>query len=148
MSYTRLLYHLIIRTKRSQNTLSITHSEHLYRYIWGAIKNKNCHLYQINGTENHIHILFSLHPTIALSNFVRDIKAESSKMLKITEGFENFISWSEGYAALTVNLNDKENVIKYIKTQREHHTKVSFLDEYKMFVQTMGLTLDMRDWDK
>ncbi len=70
MSYTRLLYHIVIRTKANQPTLSIAHSDHLYRYIWGIIKNKNCYLYRINGTEDHIHILVSVHPTLALSDFI------------------------------------------------------------------------------
>ena len=51
-------------------------------------KNKNCVLYRVNGMEDHVHILFSLHPTIALSDFMRDLKAETSKILKRTAGFE------------------------------------------------------------
>jgi REP element-mobilizing transposase RayT len=30
--------------------------------------------------EDHIHILLSLHPTLALSDFMRNLKAESSKI--------------------------------------------------------------------
>jgi hypothetical protein len=39
----------------------------------------------------------SLHPSIALSDFMRDLKAETSKMLKQTSGLEQFTAWSEGY---------------------------------------------------
>lgn len=104
MSYVQLLYHAVIRTKSSEPTLSLEHSDDLYRYIWGVMKAKNCVLYRINGMEDHIHILFSLHPTIALSDFMRDLKAETSKML-----------------------------IRYIKNQREHHNMVSFREEYITF---------------
>jgi putative transposase len=148
MSYTQLLYHLVIRTKASQPTLSLEHSDDLYRYIWGIIKNKNSKLYRINGVEDHVHILLSLHPTIAVADFIRDMKAESSKMLKRTPGFENFTAWSEGYAALTYCLKDKDMIINYIKNQREHHKTVSFKDEYVAFLEEMGLTLDERDWNR
>ena len=43
MSYTRLLYHIIFRTKYSEQTINHTHADDLYRYIWGIIKNKKGH---------------------------------------------------------------------------------------------------------
>jgi REP element-mobilizing transposase RayT len=148
MSYVQLLYHVIIRTKGSAPALSPEHSEELYRYIWGIIKNKNSVLYRINGMQEHVHILLSLHPSIALSEFMRDMKAETSKMLKRTAGFEKFTSWSEGYAALSYSMKDKDMIINYIKIQQEHHKKISFRDEYIAFLREMGLELDERDWNR
>jgi len=148
MSYVQLLYHIIIRTKASQPVLPLEHSDELYRYIWGIIKNKNSVLYRINGMEDHVHILLSLHPTIALSDFMREMKAETSKMLKRTVGFEKFTAWSEGYAALSYSLKDKNMIVNYIKNQREHHKAVSFKDEYVTFLNEMKLELDERDWNR
>lgn len=148
MSYIQLLYHVVIRTKASEPTLPLEHSDELYRYIWGIIKNKKNILYRVNGMEDHIHILFSLHPTIALSDFIRDLKAETSKMLKRTVGFEQFTAWGEGYAALTYNLKDKDTIVQYIKKQREHHKELTFKEEYQAFIEEMGLTLDERDWNR
>ena len=148
MSYVQLLYHVVIRTKSSEPTLSLEHSDELYRYIWGILKNKNSVLYRVNGMEEHVHILFSLHPTIALSDFVRDLKVETSKMLKRTAGFERFTAWGEKYAALTYRLKDKNTIINYVKNQREHHRIVSFREEYEDFLKEMGLVLDERDWNR
>ena len=148
MSYVELLYHVVIRTKESQPTLSLEYSDDLYRYIWGIIKNKKSILHQINGIEDHIHILFTLHPTIALSDFMRDLKAGTSKMLKQTTGYKQFTAWGEGYAALTYHLKDKNMLINYIKKQREHHKTISFKDEYMAMVGQMGLELDERDWQR
>lgn len=148
MSYVQLLYHVIIRTKAGLPTLSLEHSDELYRYIWGIIKNKNSTLYRVNGIEDHVHILLSLHPTIALSDFMREMKAETSKMLKRTVGFEKFTAWSEGYAAFSYSLKDKEKIINYIKNQREHHRVVSFRGEYEAFLKEMNLELDERDWNR
>ncbi|MGV8829444.1 MAG: IS200/IS605 family transposase [Breznakibacter sp.] len=146
MSYTKLYIHLIVRTKSSQPTLSLDHSDDLYRYVWGVVRNKQSVLYRINGMEDHLHIFFSMTPTIALSDFVRDLKVETSKMLKRTVGYESFDGWSEGYAAVTCGEQDKERVINYIKAQREHHKHHSFRDEYVEFLHQMGLELDERDW--
>ena len=40
MSYTCLFYHIIFRTKYSEQTINKAHADDLYRYIWGIIKNK------------------------------------------------------------------------------------------------------------
>lgn len=87
-----------------------------------------------------------IHPTIALADFLRTLKAESSKMLKRTEGFENFKAWSEGYAALTYSMKEKNNIAQYIIHQREHHKRVTFREEYEDLLREMGLNLDERDW--
>ena len=75
-SYRQLLYHLVFRTKDSLPTIKQDQSDKLYAYIAGIIKNKNSHLYRINGVENHLHILTDLHPSIALADFMREIKTQ------------------------------------------------------------------------
>jgi len=76
-SYRQLLYHIIFRTKDSKPTIKQDHVGQLYAYITGIIRNKNSHLYRINGVENHLHILTEIHPSIVLADFVREIKVSS-----------------------------------------------------------------------
>lgn len=106
MAYTQIMYHLIFRTKYSRKVLNLENSKHLYRYIWDVINNKNCHLYQINGMEDHIHILTSLHQSIALADFIKDIKISPSKWMKTTDLFQEFTNWSVKYAALTYSYKE------------------------------------------
>jgi hypothetical protein len=40
MSYTQLLYHIVIRTKYSKKSIPSQHAEQLYKYITGYIKKK------------------------------------------------------------------------------------------------------------
>ena len=101
----------------------------LYEYIWGILKNKNCHLYRINGTDDHIHIAAHLHPSIALAPLVKDIKLASSAFIKDKGLFEKFSGWQERYAAFTYSFGDKNKLIEYVKTQEEHHRKISFKEE-------------------
>ena len=51
-SYRQHLYHLVIRTKDGLPSINQEHVDQLYSYISGIIKNKNSHLYWINGVEN------------------------------------------------------------------------------------------------
>jgi putative transposase len=100
-SYRQILYHLVFRTKDSRKTIAQEHSKQLYAYLFGLIRNKNCVLYRVNGLEDHLHILSDLHPTIALSDYIRDIKTSSSIWLKQSGSFPEFKGWADGYAALT-----------------------------------------------
>jgi len=77
-SYRQHLYHIVFRTKDSKPTIKHDKSDQLYAYITGLIKNKDSHLYRINGVENHIHILTDMHPLIAPADFVKDMKVSSS----------------------------------------------------------------------
>ena len=143
-SYRQILYHVIFRTKGSEKTLSLEHTRELYAYIMGIIKNKNCFLYRINGMEEHVHILSDLHPSIALADYVRDIKTSSSLWLKQNLNFQNFVRWADGYAALTYAYRDKEMIINYIKNQQEHHKKVSFMEEYRKLLKEHEIKIDER----
>jgi len=83
-----------------------------------------------------------------LSDFMKALKASSSKTIKSVEGFEKFKSWGEGFAALSYSLRDKDMIVKYIINQQEHHKKITFKEEYKSLIKEMGLEFDERDWDR
>ncbi len=142
MSYLQTYYHIIFSTKQRIATLPERHHKKLYNYIWSVIKNKKCHLYRIGGTEDHIHILTSLHPTICLSDFIRDLKTSTSKWMKNNKDFPNFMGWQAEYAALTKSHADHDVVIEYIKGQKEHHKKESALDEFKRLLIAEGIKID------
>ena len=149
MSYVQLFIHAVVRTYKSEHTLPTDERiEFLYRDMWGIIKNKGGYLYRINSMPDHVHLLFTLPPVIALSDFMQALKACSSKAIKHEKGFENFKAWGRGYAALSYSLKDKDMIVKYIINQQEHHKEVKFKDEYKTFIKEMGLDFDERDWDR
>lgn len=143
-SYRQILYHLIFRTKGSRKTLVLAHSNELYAYIMGFIRNNNRFLYRINGMEDHLHIVCDLHPTIALADYMRDLKTSSSIWLKQTGKFPAFEGWADGYAALTYAWKNKEMIVDYIKNQQEHHKKETFNDELIRLLKEHGIDLDER----
>jgi len=138
-SYKQIIYHIIFGTKDRIKSIPYVNSPELYKYIRGIIKNHNCHLYRINGADEHIHLLSDLHPTISLENFIKDIKVASSFWLKSNKHFPVFTGWAEGYAAITISIKEKDKVIEYIKNQKEHHKTISFADEYKKFIIDNGI---------
>lgn len=130
-SYRQIYYQIVFGTKYRRPTIAEKHCEELYRYIWGIVKNNKCKLYRINGIEDHIHIFCDLHPSVALSDFVKDIKVASSIWMKQSGLFPDFEAWQEGYGAFTYSIREKDKIINYVKKQKQHHKKETFYDEYK-----------------
>jgi REP element-mobilizing transposase RayT len=143
-SFRQILYHIVFRTREGRAVLPLEASEGLYAYIWGIIKNKNGKLFRINGMEDHLHILSDLPPSIALADFVREIKTYSSHWLKGNPDFPAFDGWADGYAALTYAWRDKEMIANYIKNQREHHKQTDFVSEYRRLLEEQGIRIDER----
>lgn len=139
MSYTQIYCHIVLRTKNSEKSIQQHNISELYKYIWGIIKNKKSKLYRINGIEDHIHLFVSIHPTIAISDFVKTIKVATSHWMKAHDDFKQFNGWGDGYAAFTCRNRDKNQLIKYIINQQEHHRKESFRDEIIRIFREEGI---------
>ena len=99
-------------------------------------------LFQINGMEEHIHILSDLHPSIALADYIRDIKISTSKWMKSSGFFPDFKGWGIKYCALTYSYDDRNTIINYIKNQQEHHKKENFQDEIRRVFRENGIDLE------
>ena len=106
------------------------------------IKKKNCKLYWINGIEDHIHIFSDLHPTVSLSDYIKDIKVASSTWMKASNNFSKFEAWQEGYGAFTYSIKEKDMVISYVKNQKEHHKTETFYDEFRRLLTENGIEFD------
>ena len=88
-SYRQMFYHIIFHTKMNKPTLN-PDSKDVYNYLWGIVKNKKSKLYQINGIENHIHMLIDIHPSNAVADFMQDLKAYSSAWVKQAKAHPKF----------------------------------------------------------
>jgi len=148
MNYTELLYHAVILPYGSECTLPTDNRRiFLYQEVWEIIQNMGGHLYRINAMSDHAHLLFTIPPTIALSDCMQAIKNSTSTMIQTINGFERFKTWSDSYAALSCNLFDKDVIMNYITNQQEHHKTVTFKDEYMSFIKEMGLEFNESDWN-
>ena len=141
-SYRQIFYQIVFGTKHRQSTIDEINCRELYQYISGVIKNKNCKLYGINGMEDHIHIFSDLHPSISLSDYIKDIKVASSIWMKSCGKFPKFEAWQEGYGAFTYSIKEKDKIINYIKNQKEHHKTETFHDEFKRLLIENGIEFD------
>ena len=142
MSYTNLVYHIVFRTYRSEHTIVEANERELYSYILGYANKHHAKLYRIGGMTDHLHLLVSIPPHIAVSEFVRGLKFTTHNWLKGNPLFPHFKGWGEGYAAFSYS-HEKIPVIKqYIVNQKEHHRTTTFAEEYRKIILDGGAEID------
>ena len=91
---------------------------------------------------DHIHILVDISAKNSLSDFVKKIKQESSYLIARHPDVRLWDGWEEGYSAFTYSAKDIKTVTEYIINQKEHHKRVSFIDEYRAWLIEMGVSPD------
>jgi REP element-mobilizing transposase RayT len=127
MSYTHLLYHLVFATKDRLPLIAEPWEHELYRYLGGIIKNLGGEAIEINGMPEHVHVLARLKPLPALPDFMREIKASSSRWAK---QYEPSFTWQRRYGAFTVSESMCGSVRNYIRNQKVHHEMQTFEGEF------------------
>jgi putative transposase len=143
-SYTNLLYHIIFSTKDRKPVITEDYQPRLYEYIGGILRGTGGISLGINGTEDHVHVLTKLRPDRALSDVLRDLKANATGwMHDVFPALEDF-SWQRGYGAFTVSYSNVDEVRNYIARQEEHHRRISFRDEFIQFLKANGIEYDDR----
>ncbi len=143
-SYTNLLYHIVFSTKDRQPLIAADYQERLYEYIGGTIRGLGGTALAINGTEDHVHVLAKLRPDKALSDVLRDLKANASGWMHDVFPALHDFSWQRGYGAFTLSQSNLSAVQSYIARQKEHHQIKSFREEFIEFLQASGIEFDER----
>ncbi len=144
MSFRQVYYQIVFGTKDHEQTINQENCEDLYRYIWGIIRKKNCKLYRINGIEDHIHIFSDLHPSVALADYVKEIKINSNLWMKESGLFPDFRGWQESYGAFTYSNRERDTIIEYVKNQKEHHKGETYINEFRRLLEEHNVDFEER----
>ena len=84
----------------------------------------------INNVKDHIHILIKLHPSISVAKLMQEIKSNSSKFINEKNRYPYKFAWQNWYACFSYAQSQLNNVINYIKKQKQHHEEHDFKEEY------------------
>jgi putative transposase len=143
-TFTSLHAHLIFSTKERKPFLTSELRDRLFPYMGGIIREMKGVALIVNGVEDHVHILAGMPSTIAVSDFMRDLKSNSSSGVKETFAAHRDFGWQTGYAAFNVSKSAIEDVRTYIARQEEHHCRMSFKEELIALLKKHEITYDER----
>jgi REP element-mobilizing transposase RayT len=143
-TYTQIHIHAVFAVKRRTGLIKNEWKDELYKYITGIIQSYKHKLLAINGMPDHVHTFFGMRPTQSLSELMQDIKGSASKWINDNKLVKDHFEWQEGYGAFSYNKSQVSNVISYIQNQEDHHRKLTFIDEYKKFLDNFSIDYDER----
>jgi len=147
-SLSSILIHLVFSTKNREPFVTPAIETELHPYMAKIFRELKSPSLAIDGTSDHLHILFSLGRVIKIADLVEEVKTESSKWIK-TKGhdFKNF-HWQRGYGAFSIGQSNVVPLKHYIHRQKQHHRRVTFQQEYRKFLKAYGIDYDERYvWD-
>jgi REP element-mobilizing transposase RayT len=143
-SLVNLLVHCVFSTKDRRKLISPELATRLYPYFGGIARELKMNLLAVGGMPDHVHLLFTLPSTLAISKAIQLLKGSSSKWIHDTFPEHQLFEWQRGYGAFSIGTNDIERTVAYIKNQSEHHQVRSFEQEYLLFVDRNEVAYDER----
>jgi len=144
-SLVKILVHVVWSTKDRVRIIPADLEPQLFGYISGIIENNNGRMIIAGCDADHVHILISIGRS-DISKLVGDIKRETSKWMK-EQGVAKFY-WQRGYGAFSIGQSQVVNVSGYIRSQKEHHKRQTFQDEFRALCQKYEVEIDERYcWD-
>jgi len=147
-SYTKLLYHIVYSTKQRKPLIVPSLQENLYSYIGGIIRGEGGTLIEIGGVSDHVHLITKLRSEPSVAQIIKTFKSKSSGWVNTQSRLRKRFSWQTGYGAFTVSPSQLPKLVQYVRTQEEHHRKLSFKEEFVALLKKHGIEYDERYlWD-
>ncbi len=148
-SLSNILVHIVFSTKDRVPFLSdaILRSE-MHAVIGGTSKSLKWPSIVVGGVEDHIHLLAQQARTIALSDWVKELKRVTAMWAKNRSSEFREFAWQAGYGAFSVSRSQAPSVSKYIQNQESHHQAKDFKTEFREFLERHNVEYDERYvWD-
>ena len=96
----------------------------------------------INGTKDHVHLLFELPHRLSVADVMRVVKTNSSRWIHEKWPQHANFAWQTGYAAFSVSHSNARAVARYIREQEIHHNKIGFERELRSFLKKHEIAYD------
>ncbi len=143
-SYVHLIYHIVFATKDRYPLITEPIRDRLFEYLGGMIRQTGGVSLGVGGTNNHVHILAKIRQDKALSDVIKDLKANSTNWVHETFPTGQKFYWQSGYGAFTVSESQVEVVRNYVLNQEKHHQKRTFEEEFIQLLRVHGVEFDER----
>jgi len=96
----------------------------------------------INGMEDHIHLFVGFHTTQSIADLMKAVKGKSSEWINDRKFVKGHFTWQEGYGAFSYSRSQLNQVCKYIMNQKDHHTKMTIIQEYTVLLEKFDVQYD------
>ncbi len=142
-TYVNALYHCTFSTKGRRQLITTNLRERLWPFMGGIAREQGFKALAIGGVEDHAHVLLSLSATMPIAKAIQMVKGASSKWVHDTFPEHSAFAWQEGYGAFSIGISQVDATSAYIRSQPEHHRRMTFQEEFRMILKKHGI-----EWDE
>ena len=123
MAYWQLYYHIVWATKYREPTITPKREKALFNFMRSKAFGLGGYVHALNGTVDHVHLVASIPPKIAIARFVGQVKGVSSARYneEVREDFETRFYWQESYGIFSFDKKRLPYIVEYVRRQKEHH---------------------------
>ena len=122
MPYCQLHYHLVWATHNRAPILTESVRPTLYNEIKKKSRDLRALVHAVGGVEDHVHMVVSLPPTVAVATFVGQVKGVASFRMNRLHKSEPF-AWQAEYGAFSIRRQEIGKVVRYVLNQEQHHQR-------------------------
>jgi REP-associated tyrosine transposase len=125
MPFYRLFYHFVWTTKNRLPLITPDNQEPIYGSIRAKTQELNGIVHALNSMPDHVHLLVTIPPTIALAEFMRQVKGSSSHLASHLPSAQDPFAWQSEYGVLSISESHLPAVVRYVECQQQHHADQS-----------------------
>ena len=121
-SVSKLVVHLVFTTKYRRKLFTEIMIEQLREAFESACVKLECKLMEMDGEQDHVHLLIAYPPKLSISVMVNNLKSVSSRMLRLqnpqlARQSKSAALWSRSYFACTTGGATIETLKAYVESQ-------------------------------
>ncbi len=142
-AYSRLLVHLVWATWDRRPVFDERRARRVHGRLAAICRTSDCCALAVGGVADHVHLLVSLHQSVAVSTLVQRLKVGTSQFVAHELSVPGF-AWQGGYGAFSVGDAERDAVHTYVSNQRRHHDEGTTRDPWEQTTvnpATAGLPL-------
>jgi putative transposase len=143
-TYTQIYIQIVFAVKYRESLIAPAHRERIHQDLTGICKNHDQKMLAVFAMPDHVHLLAGFRPAISISDFVKHLKAGSSKFINENCWSRHKFNWQDGFGAFSYSRSQIDTVIRYILNQEAHHKQQTFRQEYIQTLEEFGVDYDER----
>jgi REP element-mobilizing transposase RayT len=125
MPYCQLFYHVVWATKHREPRITSEIEPIIYNLLRTKAIGLGGTVFALNGGVEHVHLVTTIPPRIAVATFVGQVKGVASAKLNQSQPSATPFYWQEEYGAFSFDGKRLPNVIAYVENQKQHHAQHS-----------------------
>jgi putative transposase len=127
MPYWKLFYHVVWATRLRERAIHPGIEPIVHDLLRSKAVGLGATVFALNGTEDHVHLVISVPPKLALADFIGKVKGSSTARFNKSGLLDRPLYWQEEYGILSFDLKRLPRYVAYVENQKAHHARAELI---------------------